>query len=98
MAHAGNPNWKKGQSGNPSGCPKGWFDVKKAAEKHSEEAIQKIYKLMNSAEDEKVQAMCAIYLLDRAHGKPPQAVEVGGKDGGPLQVELVSYAKDKNSI
>lgn len=33
------------------------------------------------------------FLADRAHGKPAQAVELGGKDGGPLTVTVVSYQK-----
>lgn len=30
-------------------------------------------------------------LMDRGWGKPPQAVEVGGKDGGPIAVAVVRY-------
>lgn len=31
------------------------------------------------------------WLTDRAFGKVSQAVELSGKDGGPLQVETVKY-------
>lgn len=30
-------------------------------------------------------------LMDSAYGRPPQAIEVGGPDGGPLQVDDVSH-------
>lgn len=31
-------------------------------------------------------------LLERGYGKPAQAVEVAGKDGGELKITVVSYA------
>lgn len=30
-------------------------------------------------------------LLDRAYGKPAQAVELGGAGGGPLTIQIVNY-------
>lgn len=34
-------------------------------------------------------------LLDRGFGKPAQALEVGGADGGPLTIQVVQYAVKK---
>lgn len=33
----------------------------------------------------------AQYLIDRGYGKPTQAHELAGKDGGPLTVNIVSF-------
>lgn len=84
--------FKKGQSGNPGGRPKEEGEVRELARSYTVEAIQKLVTLMRSAEEEKVQALAAIAILDRGHGRPAQAVEVSGKDGGPLIVNLVKYA------
>ena len=37
------------------------------------------------------QLAAAEALLDRGYGKPPQAVEIAGKDGGPVVTENSAY-------
>lgn len=39
--------------------------------------------------DARVRAWTAV--MDRGFGKPPQAVELGGKDGEPLTIQIVNY-------
>lgn len=37
------------------------------------------------------QLSAAVELLDRGYGRPPQAVEIAGKDGGPIVTENTAY-------
>lgn len=83
----------KGESGNKSGRPKVDKEVQELARKNSKAAIQKLVDLMKTAEDERVQMAAADKILDRAWGKPVQATEISGKDGGPLRA--VIYIGDK---
>lgn len=71
----GNPNWKKGESGNPSGRPKVAWQVKQCAKENSEAAMRKIVALMEN-EDPRVALAAAIHVLDRAYGKPEQKADV----------------------
>ena len=79
----------KGKSGNESGRPKVDKEVQELARKNSKAAIQKLVELMDNAEDERVQMAAADKILDRAWGKPAQAIT--GEGGGPLRLvaELV---------
>lgn len=81
--------WESGKSGNPSGRPKIDKEVQELARKNSKSAIQKLVDLMQNAEDERVQMAAADKILDRAWGKPFQAIT--GEGGGPIRLtaELV---------
>lgn len=74
----------KGKSGNPSGRPKVDFEVRDAAREYGQEAILKLVSLMREG-DPRVSASAAQALLDRGFGKPAQAVEVSGPEGGPIR-------------
>ena len=71
--------FKKGQSGNPSGRPKGDPQVKAVFKAHTLEAAQTIIKLMRSRND-KVALQAAQEVLNRVEGKPvqQQAIQVSG--------------------
>lgn len=66
-----------GQSGNPGGRPKVLAEVKELAREHTVEAVEALAKIML---DEKAPAAARVTaanaILDRAYGKPPQAIEV----------------------
>lgn len=85
----------KGQSGNPGGRPKLPEEIKEIARASSGDAFKRVVELMDSADDERVQLAAAKEVLDRAFGKPAQAMEVSGKEGGPLAAILQIVRKEK---
>lgn len=88
--------FKPGQSGNPGGRGK---DAKKFADlcmKLSEDAISRIEDMAKSSEDDGVRLKANMYLVDRALGKPAQAVNVGDHEGGPLKVIVQIMTKVKS--
>ena len=71
----------KGQSGNPGGRPKFEGEVREAIEmarQATPEAIRVLVSLLYN-DDPKVQGYAANSLLDRAIGKPQQAVQLEAK-------------------
>lgn len=79
----------KGVSGNPGGrkSEKALKEVKDLAKKHTKAAISKLVEWMESDNAKASVAACNA-LLDRAHGKPPQAVELAGKDGKAININV----------
>ncbi|MCA3247413.1 MAG: hypothetical protein ING29_13150 [Azospirillum sp.] len=83
--------WKKGKSPNPGGRPKDAFGLAKEARKHGPDAIKVLVSLMKSEDQAgKTRVAAAQVLLDRGYGKPIQAHEVTGKDGAPIQFNVVT--------
>lgn len=78
--------FQKGQSGNPGGRPKESNDAKKYARKHGKEAIKKLAYWMNQG-DGRVSVTAAQAILDRAYGKPAQAIT--GEGGGDIRVKMI---------
>lgn len=69
--------FQKGQSGNPGGRPKECAEVKELARQYGPEAIEKLVALLRGG-DARVAKAAADSLLDRAYGKPSQAVDLSG--------------------
>ena len=80
--------WKPGQSANPGGRSKLEKDVRDLAREHSKDAILRLAWLMNNAQSERTQAAAAEALLDRAWGRPPQAI-VGSDDPDAAPLRLL---------
>jgi len=83
--------WKKGQSGNPGGRPKEVAEVRELARQYTEQSIQTLVTLMQSAGSERTRLAAASELLDRGYGRPPQAIDLGG----PIQI--VNYDSERLS-
>ncbi len=83
--------WKKGQSGNPGGRPKEVAEVRELSRQYTDEAIQTLVTLMQSAKLERTRLAAASELLDRGYGRPPQAIDLGG----PIQI--VNYDSERLS-
>lgn len=75
--------FKKGQSGNPEGRRRHKL-ADGLVNEYGPEALQIIRELMRTSKSPKIRLDAAKYLADRAYGKAPQALELQGKDGGPL--------------
>lgn len=65
--------WPKGQSGNPSGHTKIYYETRKLAHNAAPEMMRELIKLATTAEDERVRSVCVIAVLDRAGIKPIEA-------------------------
>lgn len=76
--------WKKGQSGNPGGRPKEVAEVLRLAAKAAPDAIKQLIELSKTSPDIKTRVAALIHILDRACGKPAQAVEHSGKVELPI--------------
>jgi hypothetical protein len=84
-------SFKDGVSGNPSGRPKENNEVKALAAEHTVEAIKKIYHLMGYAEEEETQLKAAIYLIERAWGRPAQSLK--NEDGESFSVKIGGFKR-----
>lgn len=63
-----------------------------AAMKHAEKAMRVMVDLLSSPQHTVRQAAAAD-ILNRAYGKAPQAVELTGKDGGPIEHSIINDAE-----
>ncbi len=80
--------FKKGESGNPGGRPRGAGRLRDLAREKTEEALSTLLSVMTdekSPASARVAAACAV--LDRGYGRPIQATEISGKDGGPIEFD-----------
>lgn len=77
--------WKPGQSGNPKGRPRGDIDIQVLARSHAPEAMAALVAALKSPK-ERVSA--ASVILDRAYGRPKQAIEAVGD--GTLTLHLLA--------
>lgn len=62
------------------------------ARQHTAAALQTLVDIAKDGESEAARVSAANALLDRGYGKPPQAFEHTGKDGGPIQTEDLTTA------
>lgn len=85
--------FQKGKSGNPGGRPKAEGEVRELAKKHTAEAVERLVHWMRS-ENPKASPSACVALLDRAWGKPAQAIT--GEDGAPLTITFIR--KDENVL
>ena len=89
--HAG--LFKPGQSGNPAGRPPRWSNLKEYIDKrthHGRSEIDTLYRISHDPQAPSAARISAANsLLDRLYGKPSQAVEVSGPDGGPVEMRAL---------
>jgi len=66
-------------------------EVRELSRQYTEEAIQTLVTLMQSAKVERTRLAAASELLDRGYGRPPQAIDLGGP------IRIVSYEAEQLS-
>lgn len=67
------------------------------ARRHTDKALAALVDIATKGESESARVTAAIALLDRGYGKPRQALEHTGGDGGPLVVTVVHEVIDPAS-
>ena len=78
-------SWKPGQSGNPSGKPRGDVNIAELARSHAPAALAALVAALQSPK-ERVSA--ATVILDRAFGRPKQTIDTTGD--GTLTLHLLA--------
>lgn len=84
--------------GRPRGSlNKATKEVKEAAKKYTKKALKTLVDITEKGENESARVAAARELLDRAYGRPTQAVEHSGEGGGPIQSSIsVKFVKTDN--
>ncbi|MBV8513432.1 MAG: hypothetical protein JO289_24975 [Xanthobacteraceae bacterium] len=85
----GKGGFKPGQSGNPGGRPKQFTEVLELLRDDSQASIDRLKYLREHGKPDSVQAYCANALLDRAWGRPAQAVLQAGSTHSAAFVEFL---------
>jgi hypothetical protein len=80
--------FKPGQSGNPGGRTKAHAEFVKLMQENAGKAVNRLVTGLAGA-DLTDSRECAKIILAYAHGKPKQAVELTGEDGGLIGVEVI---------
>lgn len=82
MARGSKPGERRGgrQKGTPN---KATADVKEAARAYTTEAVEELARIMRESESDAARVSAIREILDRAHGKPSQAVAIGGDPNAP---------------
>jgi hypothetical protein len=73
------------------------LDIRAAAQVYAKEALSTIVSLCTLSESESVRLAAAKELLDRGYGKAAAPVELSGKDGGDLTIQLIRFGEEKKS-
>jgi Ni,Fe-hydrogenase maturation factor len=90
-------------TGNPKGRPPGALnkvtaDIKALAQVHSEKAIERLAYLMENGQSETAVIAACSAILDRAHGKPKQSLDVDANVKAAIQTveRLIVKAPNTN--
>lgn len=85
--------WPKGVSGNPGGRPREVGHVRELARQHTETAIKTLVEIATDpGQPGRARVAAAEALLNRAWGKPPQALDVEANIRGPVISQEVGVA------
>lgn len=91
MAHGG----KREGAGRKPGVPNKTTEyLKSLTQKDSEKVVKELVRLATKAKSEQTRVAAIKELLDRAYGRPSQALEHSGAEGAPLQVVVKKFEYD----
>jgi len=80
-----------GVSGNPSGRPAVIKVVRDLARQHTSAAIDALIEIATKGKNESARVSAASAILDRAYGKPEQAIDMTGKQD--ITIQIVRFVK-----
>jgi len=83
-----NGHYLKGQSGNPAGRTSGSVHLTTLARQYTGLALKTLAEICQKGRSEPARVSAAGHLLDRAHGKPHQAIEHLSGEAGPLSITI----------
>lgn len=92
MPRGSQPGERRGgrQKGTPNKASKWTAPLREMAGEYTEEAVKVFVSVMRSSDaPPAARVIAADRLLDRAHGKPAQALEHSGPDGGPIPIARI---------
>ncbi len=77
--------------GRRKGTPnKATAEIRGAAQQYTKEALEVLVHVARNGHSDAARVSAACALLDRGHGRPAQAVSLGGPEGGAIEVKEVS--------
>jgi hypothetical protein len=81
--------FQKGQVTNPKGRPKQDPEFQKLLQANTVNSLKTIISFANGeCEEESNQLKAAQYIIDRAYGKAPQAINLGDNEGGKFSISV----------
>ncbi len=89
--------FKKGKSGNAKGRPKGTTTRPQIRDYFTDADILELVATAKEKAKEGNDAMLKT-LLEQIFGKPAQALEMTGKDGQPIRIEISETIAKKNGL
>lgn len=90
MASPGRKQGTIKTGGRVKGTPnKSTAEIKELAQTYSTDALKTLATIMLTSENDTAKIAAAKELLDRGYGKPTQAMEHSGPDGGPVVVQRI---------
>lgn len=85
------PIKQTGKRGRPKGKRNAHtIELEKKAQEFAGDALKALQHIALKGKSESARVSAATALLDRGYGRPKQAIEHSGEDGGPLEV-VVTY-------
>lgn len=88
MAHGGS---REGAGRKPGVPNKVKREIAEAAQEYSDKALEVLADVMLNSDNAGSRVAAANAILDRAHGKPAQAVKVAGDQDAPIQ-QVIRWA------
>src|SRR4051812_37020165 len=85
--------FEPGQSGNPGGRPKALKEIQGLARSHAPAALDLLVQIAKSGQSEQARVAAANAILDRAIGKPAQAITGEGGEGPVLAAITVEFVR-----
>ena len=65
-------------------------NISDMAKMHSQTALDALVEIATAGKSEAARVSASTAILDRAFGKPQQAVSLTGEEGGPVQIQCVT--------